>query len=251
MAKKEEELLEQLEVILKELKEGKQQGASTAIINNRGTISFGHFISMGLKKWKMKIMLFLLIFMLIGTVIGIGSFRLFSNSNDVVEKGSFIEQVKELSSLATSQAFVKAVIEKEDNEIFGKEIKANIPGTKRKLLLIIPGTVTAGVDLSNIQNDHLRIDEESKVISMTLPHAEIIQEPSLDFDRVQTFSVEGIFRQEVDWNEAYDLASEAKSLVKEEAIAQGLLEVAQQNAEKVLKQFYEQMGYDITIQYED
>ncbi|WP_077215119.1 DUF4230 domain-containing protein [Bacillus dakarensis] len=250
MSKKDDEILAQLEAIRHELREGKNQTAGTAVIGSENrSLSFGTFIKAGFRNWKVKVVIFLIITILIGCGIGIGTFRYFAGSTQQVEKGSFIEQIQELSSLASSQAFVKAVIEKEDNALFGKEINTNIPGTKRKLLLVVPGTVTAGVDLQNIELNDVKIDEEEKRMEIILPRAEIIQDPSLDFDKVQTFSVEGIFRNDVNWEEAYGLASEAKALVKEEAIAQGLLEIAEENAKKTLIEFFERIGYDVSIQF--
>lgn len=252
MTQKEDEILSQLDAIMNEIKEGKQQAASTVAVDaGRLTPSIKGFTKRGAKKWRLKIILFLLLAIIIGSIIGIGSYRLMSGAAPQVEKGSFIEHMKELSSLASSQAFVKAVIEKEDNQLFGKEIEANFPGTKRKLLLVVPGTVTAGVDLQNMNEDDVKMDEEKKTLEIKLPHATIIQEPSLDFEQVQAFSVEGIFREEVNWEEAYELASEAKALVQEEALAQGLLEMAESNAEKTLKEFFSQMGYEVSVRYED
>lgn len=197
------------------------------------------------------IVVFLAIMMIfIGAIIGIGTWSHFTATKANEEKGSFVEQVKQLSSLATAEAYVKAVIEKEDNEIFGKEIKMNIPGTKRHILLIVPGTVIAGIDLEKISEDAIEVQEEEKRVTITLPKGELIHAPSLHFDDVQTFSVEGVFRSEVDWEEGYELAEEAKQLIEKEAIAQGLLEKAEENAEKVLKEFFSQLGYKATIQYE-
>lgn len=252
MKKRDDEVLAQLDAIMNELKEGKRQSASTAAVNYSGSgLTFKTFMMLGFKKWYLKILLSLLFLVVAGTLIGIGSYKLFSGTSQHVEKGSFIEHMKELSTLATSQAYVKAVIEKEDNQLFGKEITTNFPGTKRKLLLVVPGTVTAGVDLQNLKEDHITIDEDNKKIDILLAHAAIIQEPSLQFEEIQTYSVEGIFREEVEWEEAYELAAEASNLVKEEAIAQGLLQMAEKNADKTLKEFFSQLGYEVTVKYED
>ena len=156
-----------------------------------------------------------------------------------------------MSSLATAQGFVKAVIEQEDNQIFGKEIGADLPGTKRKLLMVVPGTVLAGVDLQQVNKNDIVVDEEKKEIQLTLPRAAILQDPSLDTDNIKTFSVEGIFRSDVDWNEGFALAEVAKDMISQEAVDQGLLQAAEKNAEKSLKGFFEQLGYKVTITYEN
>lgn len=246
MTKKDDEILAQLEAIRNEMKEGKQQTASAVAVE---TYKNEPFINLKFRHYKFVLLLIVLIF--VAALAGVGTYKLFAGAEPKVEKGSIIEQMNDLSSLASSQAIVKAVIEKEDNQIFGIEIKGDIPGTKRKILLIVPGTVTAGVDLDDIDGEHVSINEDEKTIAITLPHAEIIQEPSLEFEQVQTYSVEGIFRAEVDWEEAYELAAEAKTLVKEEAIAQGLLQLAETNAEKTLKEFYSQLGYEVSVKYED
>jgi len=250
LGQKEDEILAQLDAIMHELKESKQQtSAAIAIENRKSTPSLRGFFR--IKKGYVKLIIFLLAFILVGALLGVGAYKILSGAEPKMEKGSFIEHMRELSSLATSQAFVKAVIEKEDNQLFGKEIKTNIPGTKRKLLLVVPGTVTAGVDLQNVSEGRVKIEEEKKKLDITLPHATILQEPSLEFEQVQAFSVEGIFREEVNWEEAYELAAEAKALVKEEAIAQGLLDMAEKNAEKTLREFFAQMGYEVKVHYED
>lgn len=241
----EKEVQTQIEALQKELTEAKQQMAATMAFNelHRHNQSKARVIPKSLA-WKLiGISLFILVF--VGAI-----FTIKGTNPATVQKGSFIEQIKDLSSLATSQAYVKAVIEKEDNQLFGKEISTNLPGTKRKFLLIIPGTVTAGVDLTGITESNLRVNEEDKTIEIKLPQASIIQEPSLDFEQAQVFSVEGVFRDEVNWNEAYELAEEAKGLVKEEAISQGLIQVAEQNAEKTLTEFFSALGYRAVISYE-
>lgn len=242
----EKEVQSQLEALQKELSEAKQQMAASLAFNERHhhNQSRSRVIPKSMP-WKL-IGIALFITVIIGAI-----FTIKGTNQATVQKGSFIEQIKDLSSLASSQAYVKAVIEKEDNQLFGQEISTNLPGTKRKFLLIIPGTVTAGVDLTGITESNLHVNEEEKIIEIKLPQATIIQEPTLDFEQAQVFSVEGIFRDEVNWNEAYELAEEAKGLVKEEAISQGLIQVAEQNAEKTFTEFFSALGYQTVITYEE
>lgn len=250
MSEKDQELHDQLEAIRKELHEAKQQSASAiAIDQGNATFTFPRSMKWGMKKWSGKLVLFFVIFLLLGVLIGSGLFYLFSGGKAEIAKGSFVEQMRDLSSLATSQAYVKAVIEKEDNQLFGKEIQTNIPGTKRKVLLIVPGTVTAGVDFQKVGKKDIDINQEQKKITITLPKATMIQEPSLDLKNAQTFSVEGIFRKDVNWDEAYKLADEAKDQIEQEAITQGILQIAEKNAEKTLKGFTKQLGYTMEINY--
>ncbi|WP_244886965.1 DUF4230 domain-containing protein [Rossellomorea vietnamensis] len=242
--------IQEMEAILEDLKATERQTSASLVIENRSSRRRG-WTNTFLTFWKRKVVLFLLLFLLVVGGAAIGVYSLLSGSTFTEEKGSFVERIQEMSSLATAQGFVKAVIEQEDNQLFGKEINADLPGTKRKLLMVVPGTVLAGVDLQGIDEKDIVVDEEKKEIQLTLPRAEILQEPSIDTDNIKTFSVEGIFRNDVDWNEGFALAEVAKDQISQEAIEQGLLSAAEKNAEKSLKGFFEQLGYDVTIEFQN
>jgi Protein of unknown function (DUF4230) len=243
-----QEKIKEMEAILHELKAGQQEtGATLTIEKSRKGPTLKEISSLVLRFWKSRTLILLLLFALIVSGISIGVYSWLSGDSFKEEKGSFVEQIRDMSSLATAQGYVKAVIEQEDNQIFGKEIAADIPGTKRKLLIVVPGTVLAGVDLKKINPSDISINEESKEIVLTLPEAEILQSPSINTSNIELFSVEGIFRSEVDWEEGFSLAGEAKELMKKEAMDQGLLEAAEKNAKRSLKEFFEHIGYKVTF----
>ncbi|MBN8194011.1 DUF4230 domain-containing protein [Bacillus sp. NTK074B] len=240
--------IQEMEAILADLKATARETSASLAIDNRSSRRWSmtrNFVTM----WKRRVGLTLLVVALLagGAYIGIHSWL--SGSTFTEEKGSFVERIQDMSSLATAQGFVKAVIEQEDNQLFGKEINADLPGTKRKLLMVVPGTVLAGVDLQGINEKDIVVDDEKKEIRLTLPRAKILQEPSIDTDNIKTFSVEGIFRNDVGWNEGFALAEVAKDQISQEAIEQGILQAAEKNAEKSLKGFFEQMGYSLTIDF--
>lgn len=186
-------------------------------------------------------------------LIGTGFFmyqKLFTGSTYASETVSIVEEVRELSSLATAEAVITTVIKEENNKLFNKEISVNFPGTKRTILLVVPATVLAGVDLQSISDENYTIDEEKKHITMTLPHADLLQEPSIQMDKVQTYSDEGIFRSEVDWEEGFDLAGAASADIKEQAVDLGLLTKAEHSAVNALKNLFSGLGYTATIEFE-
>ncbi len=245
--------IQEIEAILEELKASEREtSASMAIENRRSRQVPALRVATSLMSiWKSRVLLILLVLVLVVGGASIAVYTWLSGSTFTEEKGSFVERIQEMSSLATAQGFVKAVIEQEDNQLFGKEINTDLPGTKRKLLMIVPGTVLAGVDLQQIGRDDIEVDEVKKEILLTLPRAKILQEPSIDTDHIKTFSVEGIFRNDVDWNEGFALAEVAKDQISQEATQQGILQAAEKNAEKSLKGFFEQLGYSTTIQFQD
>ncbi|WP_421385536.1 DUF4230 domain-containing protein [Bacillus salacetis] len=250
--KNNEARIREIESLLAELKDSSQQTSATAVLD-RGKVSLPFFKAGKaiFSVWKSKFLLLMLLVILVIAGVSIGMYSWLSGSTFQQEQGSFVEQIKDMNSLATAQAFTKAVIEQEDNKIFGKEISADLPGTKRKLLLVVPGTVLAGVDLKKVSENDILVDEEGKEMTIELPRAEILQSPSIDTDNIKTFSVEGIFRNEVDWEEGFALAEVAKDLIQQEAVEQGLLQTAEKNAEKSLKEFFGQLGYSVTIEYKN
>jgi len=237
--------------VKQEIEKGKLEQASAAIEADHRELrfpTFGFNRRKGRLGTKIILVMLLVILILIAGIVGLWKFAFPHDS--VMKKSAYIEQMKDLSTLATSQAYLKVILEKEDNEIFGKEIEANIPGTKRKLLLVVPGTITAGVDLSHLTKEQVKIDEKNKTIRMIIPKATFLQNPSVDFEEVETYSVTGIFRSDVKWEEAYELMDEAKESMEQEAIAQGILEKAEENAKKTIEDFYEQLGYSVNLTYE-
>jgi len=246
MSKKDETLC-QYERILKELKKGEEESAATAVVGrSRGNANYsGALFKLIFKLWGTRIVLFTLLLIII--IAGVAWFL--SGNTLKKESATFVEQVQELATLATAEAHIKVVIEEEDNKLFGKDISLNLPGTKRELLLIVPATVLAGVDLKGITSNDINVNEKDKKLEIVLPRATFIQDPTIQMDSVKTFSDEGLFRGEVKWKEGFDLAAEAQEEIKKEAIEIGLLESAEKSAEKVLKGFFSNLGYTVEITF--
>jgi hypothetical protein len=243
--KKKEQALLQLESVLLELKQGKEETAASVALGQVDRVLPGALFKLIFKFGGLKIILFGL---LIAIIISLGLWFL-SGSTFKQESTIFVEQVQELSTLATAKAHIKVIIEQQDNKLFGKDIQLNIPGTKRELLLVVPATVIAGVDLKQVTSNNIKIDDEHKELEIVLPPAAFIQDPAIQMDKVRTFSDEGLFRGEVEWAEGFDLAAEAQMAIQTEAIEIGLLQTAEKNAEKVLKEFFSNLGYTVTISF--
>ncbi len=241
------EIALQLESILIELEEEKDHSTSNNGFQSKEKLSTipKSLLKLFFRYWGVKIFLVLLVLI----VVIASGFWLFSGSTFKKESITFVEQVQELATLATAQAHVKVIIEEEDNKLFGKDIQYNIPGTKRELLLVVPATVLAGVDLKGVTSDDIKVDDKAKSLEIVLPPATLIQEPAIQTDKVSAFSDEGLFRSEVGWNEGFDLAAEAQTQVKKEVIEIGLLQTAEQNAEKVLQEFFSNLGYTVTVAF--
>ncbi|GGA78973.1 DUF4230 domain-containing protein [Ornithinibacillus halotolerans] len=244
--RKKDDTLKELEQLLQEMKKGQAESAATLALGQKKVKSSSasrKLFKLFFRFWGVKL---LLVILLLGVIVA-GSVWAFSGSTFKKETTSYVEQVQDLATLATAQAHLKIVIEQEDNKLFGKEISFNFPGSKREILVIVPATVIAGIDLKALSEEDIKVDEQQKVIKLSIPHATIIEEPVIYMDDVQTFSDEGLFRGEVKWVEGYDLVAEAQKQAAEEAIEVGLYETAENNAKKVLQEFFSTMGYTLEI----
>ena len=242
---KKDEALSQIEQVLKELKKGEEESAATAVIGQRSGNISGAIFKVIFKFWGFKI-LFIALLLILFTF---GATWLYFGNTFKKESTVFVEQVQELATLATAEAHMKVIMEQEDNKLFGNDISVNLPGTKRELLLIVPATVIAGVNLKEVTSDDIKINEDDKELEITLPRATLIQEPAIKMEDIKTFSDEGLFRGEVKWDEGFNLTAEAQKKIKDEAIEIGLLESAEKSAEKVLAGFYRNLGYSVKITF--
>ena len=244
-----DEIIAQLERQLIELKEAQQQSAATiAVDHNSISLSppkgiFKSFLKAS--RLKAKLAMVILVFLVIAS----GVIWLIAGNTFKQESVVFVEHIKELAILATAEAHTKAIIHEEDNKIFSKDISINLLGTKRELLFIVPVTVIAGVDLKGITSEDMAINEETKEIDLTLPHAKLIQEPSLQMDKLLTYVDGGLFRDEIKWDEGVDLTTTAKEQARQDAISDGLLVTAEKNAEKALKLFFKNIGYTVNVTF--
>jgi hypothetical protein len=245
MIEEKDEKIAQLERQLIELKEAQQQSAAAIAIdhNSRSFSPPKGIFKFFLKAGGWKIILAILVLLIITS----GAIWQFAGSTFKQESVTIVEHVQELATLATAEAYMTAVIHEEDNKNFWKDI--SIPGTKRELLLVVPATVIAGVDLKGITSEDMVINEETKEIDITLPHAKLIQDPSLQMDKILAVDKGGLFRADIKMNEGFEKAAEAQEQIRKDAISVGLLDTAEKNAEKALKEFFKNIGYTLNVTF--
>ncbi|WHY94723.1 DUF4230 domain-containing protein [Neobacillus cucumis] len=239
-----DEKIAQLERLLLELKEAQQQSAATIAVehNSRSVSPPKGILKLFLKASGLKIIFPVLALLIITS----GVIWLFVGNTFKHKSVTFVEHVQELSTLATAEAHMNAIIHEEDNKNLWN---INLPGTKRELLLVVPATVIAGVDLKGITAKDMVINEETKEIDITLPHAKLIQDPSLQMDKIQAVDNSGLFRADIKMNEGFEKAAEAQEQIRKDAISIGLLDTAEKNAEKVLKEFFRNIDYTVNVTY--
>lgn len=176
-------------------------------------------------------------------------FGSFIGTSSSESKSAFIERLQESEELVTAEGYLKTVIQREDYKTLPFDLK--IPGTTRQILIIFPGQVRAGINLSTISEQDIELDDEAKTARFTVPKPVILGEPTIFMDRVQVFSNTGLLAEGVDAKESFEIAAEAQKLMKEEASSNGLLTLAETNAEKVLQDMFQLVDYDVTIEFEE
>ena len=239
----------ELEKVLHDFHVGEQQAATImeAAASSHMRFQNNWLISL-MKNWNTWVAILIILAILI---LPFTTWKLLQGNSFAEQKGSIVERIQNLNQLTTAQAYTKVMIEQENNELFGKEIGVDIPGTKRQLLVVIPGAVKAGVDFSSVTEKNIDLNEKKKTATIYLPKAKILGEPDIDFKKVQVFSSEGLFRSKPDITEAYGLAAQAKKQMTEEATTQGVLKTAEKNAEASISEMFSLVGYDVTVKFEE
>jgi hypothetical protein len=110
-----------------------------------------------------------------------------------------------------------------------------------RLLLIVYGEVTAGVDLGKIQEG--QIDINGRNVVMTLPAAEIFS-TRIDNERTRVYSREtGLFTTP-DPNLESDVRKEAERQIRQAALDGSILKSAATNARTTLMSFLQGLGFE-------
>lgn len=201
--------------------------------------------------WRNSFLVLIVVLLLLLIALPLGTWWMIQGSTATESKGAFLEQIQDLNELSTAEAFSKVIIEREDNQIFGQEIGLDLPGTKRQLLVVIPGSVKAGIDFSEVTEEDIVLDEEAKTATLTLPKADFLGGPELFMDQVEVYSYDGLFSSSPDISEAFELAEEAKKLILEETKGQGVLELAEANAQSSVQSMFNLVDYDVTVEFKD
>lgn len=151
---------------------------------------------------------------------------------------TIIHDVRALARLETIQYSIEKVITAEIGQgtfdfLFGD-----------RLLFVAHGVVIAGIDMEKIVPENMQM--ENGVLFVTLPPAEIFiatldNEKSYVYDRETGVLTHGDVNLETTARQA------AEQEIYKAAVEDGILKLAQQNAETYLAKFFDALGYKETI----
>ncbi|MHB8089553.1 MAG: DUF4230 domain-containing protein [Anaerolineaceae bacterium] len=147
---------------------------------------------------------------------------------------TIIHEVRGLARLETIQYTVEKIITAE----IGGGIFEFL--NQDRLLLVAHGTVIAGVDLEKITPEDLWLTDT--VLNVRLPTAEVFI-ASLDNEKSYIFERETSILRQADTNLETLARQSAEQEIRKAAIEDGILEIAQQNAESYLSRLFLALGY--------
>ncbi len=149
-----------------------------------------------------------------------------------------IEQVRSLARLETIQYSVEKVITAETGQgpfgfLFGD-----------RLLLVAHGVVIAGIDLNKLSPQD--VSEQQGVLYVKLPDAEIFM-ATLDNNKSYVFSRDTGLLSKGDLNLESSARQAAEVEITNAAVADGILNQAQQNGENYLFRLFRSLGFKDVI----
>jgi len=156
----------------------------------------------------------------------------------IVDPITYINEVRALARLETIQYSMTQSVEEEINQgSFGF-----LFGTK--YLVLIHGTVIAGIDMGKILPGDMRLDGE--VLYVKLPPAEILS-ATLDESETEVFTLQDGLMADPDPNLIIDALQSGKDKIIGAALEDGILTQAQINAEAYLFRFFIALGYKTVL----
>jgi hypothetical protein len=148
---------------------------------------------------------------------------------------TIVKEVQGLSRLETAAYTIEKIVTAESQQ----GPLAFLLGDR--LILVAHGQVIAGVDLEELNEDDVRVDGDG-VVHVRLPEAEVFvaalsSEESYVFDRNT-----GVLGQKVDLETQARQAAESE--IQRAALEDGILDMAQQNAEVTVRRLIRTLGFN-------
>jgi hypothetical protein len=154
---------------------------------------------------------------------------------------TIIREIQTLSRLETVSYSVEKVITVEKNQ----HGLADLLGLDEKLLFVAHGKVIAGIDLSKLHVQDITVTDDNMVI-VGLPEAEVFictldNEMSYVYDHERGV-LNRVFEEQSDLETLARQAAE--DAIEEAALEDGILDIANTNAESYMRAFLMAMGFD-------
>jgi hypothetical protein len=155
--------------------------------------------------------------------------------------------IRDLARLESSEFHIERVIDVKDKQsrLFG------LVEADDAILLIAAGSVTAGVDLSKIRDQDIRLDETKRTASITLPPPQILSS-RLDNEKSYVHTRKTDLLAERKESLETKARQEAEKSIREAATQSGILARARNNAKNTVTSLVRSLGYErIDVKFAD
>jgi hypothetical protein len=149
-----------------------------------------------------------------------------------------VEGVRELDRLATVRVTESILVTRES----GSENALDRLFSGEKVLLVATGDVEAGVDLSEVGEDDVRVEGET--VTIRLPEPEVLS-ASLDEEKTRVYDRDyGPLNLRPDDDLVEEARAEAEERIEAAARENGVLKTAETNAEGSIGAFVRALGFE-------
>ena len=153
----------------------------------------------------------------------------------LVSEPTVVRQIRQLQRLETAMYSLQNVVAGErDPGLLPKFL------TGDKILLMGYGEVVAGINLAHVEPSDVSVHGRS--VRLTLPKAEVFSS-RIDNQRTRVYSRETGLLVSVDPNLESEVRRAAESQIREAALKDGILTLAEENARTTLTSFLEGLGF--------
>lgn len=153
-----------------------------------------------------------------------------------VSQPAVVDKIQRLQRLET-------VVYTVDKLVTGAKENPLLPDflTGDRLLMMVHGEVVAGIDFSNLKTDDVRVD--GKHVHLHLPAAQVFS-TRLDSAKTRVYSRQTGLLVPTDPNLETQVRQEAERQMQQAALADGILQMAQQNAQSTLRSLLQGLGFE-------
>lgn len=151
---------------------------------------------------------------------------------EVLTNAGVIERIQHLNNLETVAFHIDTVVSSSKAGSWNK-----LWQDEQKGLFVASGRVVAGLNLSKLKAENVKVSEDGKSIDITLPTVEIL---SSSLDKTEIYDIQtGLFGfVDIDPRLLTEAQVEARKQIIRTACKSGILEIANQNASKQIESLF-------------
>jgi hypothetical protein len=144
--------------------------------------------------------------------------------------------LRQLTELGTVEYVVTKIVKANDNATWYKF-------GDRKIIFTCKAHLKAGIDLSELPKNSIRVDADRKSISLVLPKAKLLSCSMKPDDIHLAYEKTALIRSSFSNAERDDVMTQGEVNIKENIAKLGILTDAENNAKMFLEAFLKQAGY--------